>query len=200
MQTLPSFLRCSTPSRVSWLRRGMSRRRHICAECVAQPVRPRMPWRGSCRIRRDHSLPEDFCVLTASPAVSRRELAIRRCRMVAGQSPHQAARSIFSILRISVRSRRAIFSMRSGGSRLSMAAMLIEAAVGVAHRHTGPTIVSTVDFLSGAQSAACLIAASKVFASKAGMLWIRPRPSVEYQTENARTASGFGASTMSTKS
>ena len=36
--------------------------------------------------------------------------------------------------------------------------------------------------------------------ANAGMLWIRPRPWVEYQTENARTASGFRASTMSTKS
>ena len=54
--------------------------------------------------------------------------------------------------------------------------------------------------LDGAQLAACLIAASNAFASKAGMLWIRPRPWVEYQTENARSASGLGASTMSTKS
>lgn len=32
------------------------RRRHICAECVAQLVRPWMPWRSSCRIRRDYVL------------------------------------------------------------------------------------------------------------------------------------------------
>src|SRR5262245_27053599 len=51
-----------------------------------------------------------------------------------------------------------------------------------------------------AQPAASLIAVSKLFASKAGILWIRPRPWVEYQTENASIASGFGASTMSTKS
>src|SRR5262249_1366198 len=51
-----------------------------------------------------------------------------------------------------------------------------------------------------AQSAASLIAVSKLFASKAGILWIRPRPWVEYQTENASIASGFGALTMSTKS
>jgi len=34
----------------------------------------------------------------------------------------------------------------------------------------------TVDFPSAAQSAASLIAVSKAFASKAGMLWIRPSP------------------------
>src|SRR5215469_11471072 len=50
------------------------------------------------------------------------------------------------------------------------------------------------------QGVASLIAASKLFASKAGMLWIRPRCWVEYQTENASIACGFGASTMSTKS
>jgi transposase len=38
-----------------------------------------------------------------------------------------------------------------------------------------------------------LIAVSKLFASKAGILWIRPRPRVEYQTENASIASGLGA-------
>jgi hypothetical protein len=51
-----------------------------------------------------------------------------------------------------------------------------------------------------AQPAASLIAVSKLFASKAGILWIRPRRWVEYQTENASIASGVGASTMSTKS
>jgi len=51
-----------------------------------------------------------------------------------------------------------------------------------------------------AQPAASLIAVSKLFASKAGILWIRPRRRVEYQTENASIASGVGASTMSTKS
>ena len=34
----------------------------------------------------------------------------------------------------------------------------------------------TVNFPSGTQSAASLIAVSKAFASKAGMLWIRPNP------------------------
>src|SRR5262249_52462148 len=43
------------------------------------------------------------------------------------------------------------------------------------------------------QPAASLIAVSKLFASKAGILWIRPRPWVEYQTENASIAFGFGA-------
>src|SRR5262249_7297161 len=51
-----------------------------------------------------------------------------------------------------------------------------------------------------AQPAASLTAVSKLFESKAGILWIRPRRWVEYQTENASMASGFGASTMSTKS
>src|SRR6516225_11870086 len=36
-----------------------------------------------------------------------------------------------------------------------------------------------------AQPAASLIAVSKLFGSKAGMLWIRPRCWVAYQTENA---------------
>jgi hypothetical protein len=51
-----------------------------------------------------------------------------------------------------------------------------------------------------AQPVASLIAVSKLFGSKAGILWIRPRCWVEYQTENASIACGFGASTMSTKS
>src|SRR5262249_39294652 len=48
--------------------------------------------------------------------------------------------------------------------------------------------------------AAPLSAASKLFASNAGMLWIFPRPWLAYQTENASIASAFGASTTSTKS
>src|ERR1700738_2244029 len=63
-----------------------------------------------------------------------------------------------------------------------------------APRTTGRSTLSTVDFPSGAQPIAFLIAASKVFASKAGMLWIRPRPWVEYQTGTAGRASGLGAS------
>src|SRR6266550_7680619 len=41
-----------------------------------------------------------------------------------------------------------------------------------------------------AQSAAPLIAVSKLFASKAGIVWIRPRRWLEYQTENASIAAG----------
>src|SRR5260370_1808170 len=46
--------------------------------------------------------------------------------------------------------------------------------------------------------AAALVAAPKLLAPKAGILWTRPKPGVADQTENASIASGFEAATMST--
>src|SRR5260221_11720793 len=54
--------------------------------------------------------------------------------------------------------------------------------------------------LRRAQPVAFLIAVSKLFGSKAVLLWIRPRRWVGYQTENVSIASGFGASARSTTS
>lgn len=55
-----------------------SRRRHTCAECVVRLVRPRMPWRGSCRIRRDHAVLEDEAVIEAASAGLDREVRLFR--------------------------------------------------------------------------------------------------------------------------